>query len=176
MVRYLLLVCLVLSMQLVCKICAEADGLNSNSVTESQAVVMNTVIAQDPSITSNPNQVTIRAIPDNMSTNTTTAKPMHTIESIQISSISTKADDATIALNNSNDKTTFQSTETNPTNGVIIIQREGNSLYCKIFNILLSGEYCDAPITYTLLEQSELLLKRSLLCTMNGMLTNQLFH
>lgn len=172
MVRYLLLVCLVLIAQLVCKICAEADGLNSISVTESQTVVMNIVIAQDPSITSNPNQVTIRAIPDY---NISTAKPMHKTESIQISSIPTKADDATIASNNSNDKTTFQSTETNPTNGVFPIPRKGNSLYCKIFNIL-SGEYRDAPITYTLSGKSELLLKRSLLCTMNGILINRLFH
>lgn len=37
-------------------------------------------------------------------------------------------------------------------------------------------KYHDASTTYTLLEQSELLLKRSLLCTMNGLLINQLFH
>lgn len=139
MVRYLLLVCLVLSVQLVFKICAEADDLNSNSVTENQTVVMNAVIAEDPSITNNPSQVTIRAIPEYMSTNSTTAKQMHTIESIQTSLIPTKTDDATIALNNSNDKTTFQSTETNPMSGVFSIEGKGNSLYCKRFHILLSG-------------------------------------
>lgn len=138
MVRYLLLICLVLNVQLVFKICAEADGLNSNSVTEIQPVIMNTVIAQNPSITSNPSQVTIQAIPDYI---TSTAKPMHTVESIQTSSIPTKADIAT--LNNTNDKTTFQSTD--PKSGVFPIEKEGNLLYCKIKYITIG---CIASYLY----------------------------